>query len=70
MILYEMHERYNRPLSELLELPGSDLTWASLCSSIKNDLNNPKKRKQLTAPLQMNELTEEEQKAKFRRDFE
>lgn len=65
-----MCDKYARPLSEILALPAYELEWASICLSIDDDFNDPKKRKQLLKPVSMSEMKPEDAKAKFRLEFE
>ena len=65
-----MCDKYARPLSEILALPAYELEWSSICFSIDDDLNDPKKRKKLLAPIPMCEMEIEDAEAKFRAEFE
>lgn len=62
-----MCDKYRRPLSEILELPGYDLEWASVCFSIDDDLRDPQRRKALYAQPILAELSTNEAKDELRK---
>lgn len=62
-----MCDKYGRPLSEILELPGFDLEWASVCFSIDDDLADKDKRKTLLSKPSLAEMSVEDAKSELRK---